>query len=245
MKSISILTVSLLVATGAVGADTAKKPSWKISGQLEESCSCNAACPCWFDSKPTMPSCSGNQVLFIKHGHYGKVSLDGLALASFVESPENQTMMQSYGKWKFSYLYIDAKANPAQREALEQIGKIVEPFAGSKNTKVRFVPIARQTAGDEHRITVGDYGSFRGKLLEGGLGGSSKISNPPGADPLHAEYRQGRAASVTYRDAGQNWNFKGTNYMLGDFTLTSEQYAKYGAGLAQKMAAMKAAPKKS
>ena len=244
MKTISILTVSLLVATGAVGAESAKKPSWKISGQLEESCSCNAACPCWFDSKPTMPSCSGNQVLFIKHGHYGKVSLDGLALANFVESPENQTMMQSYGKWKYSYLYIDEKATPAQREALEEIGKIVEPFAGSKNTKVRFAPITRQVVGGEHRITVGNYGAFRGTLLEGGLGGQSKLTNPPGADPLHAEYRQGRAASVTYHDAGKSVNLKGTNYMLGDFTLTSAQYEKFHAGLAQKMAAMKAAPKK-
>lgn len=244
MKSFAILTVSLLLAAGASGADSAKKPSWKISGQLEESCSCNAACPCWFDSKPTMAGCGGNQVLFIKHGRYGKVPLDGLAIGNVVESPENQTMMQSFGKWKFSYLYIDEKANAEQRAALEEIGKTVLPLAGSKNTKVRIVPIKREIVGDEHKVTIGKYGSFRGKLLEGGLGGAPKIKNPPGADPLHAEYQQGRAASVTYRDAGQNWNFKGTNYMLGDFSLTSGQYEKYSAGLAQKMAAMKA-PKKN
>jgi hypothetical protein len=244
MKSFAILTVSLLLVAGAVGAGNAKKPSWKISGQLEESCSCAAACPCWFDSKPTMASCSGNQVLFIKHGRYGKVSLDGLAIANFVESPENQTMMQSFGKWKYSYLYIDEKANAEQRAALEEIGKTVMPFAGSKNTKLRFAPIARQTVGDEHRITVGKYGSFRGKLLTGGLGGTPKLQNPPGADPIHAEYQQGRASNVTYHDAGQNWTLKGTNYMLADFSVTSAQYEKYHAGLAQKMGSMKASPKK-
>ena len=244
MKSFSILTLSLLLVVGASAADSAKKPSWKISGQLEESCSCNAACPCWFDSKPTMPSCSGNQVLFIKHGHYGNVSLDGLAIANFVESPENQTMMQSFGKWKYSYLYLDEKANPAQRAALEEIGKIVQPFSGSKNTKVRFVSITRQMVGGEHRVTVGKYGAFRGTLLEGGLGGPSKLTNPPGADPIHAEYQQGRASSVTYHDAGQSLNLKGTNYMRADFSVTSAQYEKYSAGLAQKMAAMKAPPKK-
>ena len=245
MKSFAILTISLLFVAGASGAGNPKKPSWKISGQLEESCSCNAACPCWFDSKPTMPSCSGNQVLFIKHGRYGDVSLDGLAVANFVESPDNQTMMQSFGKWKYSYLYIDEKANAEQRKALEEIGRTVTPLTGSKNTKVRFAPITREMAGEEHKITIGKYGSFRGKLLEGGLGGKSKLTNPPGADPIHAEYQQGRAASVTYHDAGQNWNFKGTNYMLADFTVTSAQYEKYHAGLAQKMGAMKAAPKKS
>ena len=244
MKSFAILTVSLLLVAGAAGAESAKKPSWKISGQLEESCSCNAACPCWFDSKPTMASCRGSQVLFIKRGRYGNVPLDGLAIAHFVESPENQTMMQSFGKWKYSYLYLDEKANPEQRKALEEVGKTVLPFSASKNTKVRFVPIARQMVGDEHRITVGKYGSFRGKLLEGGLGGTAKLKNPPGADPIHAEYQQGRTSSVAYHDAGQSWSFKGTNYMLGDFSVTSAQDEKHSAGLAQKMAAKKAPPKK-
>src|SRR4051812_43566896 len=122
MKSFAIFTASLLLVASVSAAESARKPSWKISGQLEESCSCAAACPCWFDSLPTMSSCSGNQVLFIKRGHYGKVPLAGLAIAQFVESPDGQTMMQSFGKWKYSYLYIDEKANAAQREALEQIG---------------------------------------------------------------------------------------------------------------------------
>ncbi len=246
MKSLAvlaILSISLALAASAAAA-SAEKPTWKISGQLEESCSCDAACPCWFDSKPTMPSCSGNQVIFIKHGRYGGVPLDGLAIASFVQSPEHQTMMQSFGKWNFSYLYIDEKATAAQREALEAIGKTVMPYAGSKNTKVRYAPITRSIAGGEHTVTIGHYGSFRGHLLEGGLGGTPKLMNPPGADPLHAVYQQGRAARVTYSDAGQSWNFKDSNYMLADFTVNSAQYEKYHAGLAQKMAGMKKPQKK-
>src|SRR5438046_3791999 len=112
MKTVFLVFVAItMTIPPALGAPKEEKQvKWKISGQLEESCSCNAACPCWFDSKPTMPSCSGNQVLFIQHGRHGNVSLDGLAIANFVQSPENQTMMQSFGKWKFSYLYIDEKA---------------------------------------------------------------------------------------------------------------------------------------
>ena len=79
-----------------------KATKWKITGQLEEACSCNAACPCWFDSKPTRMTCGGNQVLFIQKGNYGNVKLDGLAIANYAESPEDQTMMDSFGKWKFS-----------------------------------------------------------------------------------------------------------------------------------------------
>ena len=35
------------------------KTPWKITGQLEEACSCDAACPCWFNSKPTKMTCGG------------------------------------------------------------------------------------------------------------------------------------------------------------------------------------------
>src|SRR5206468_2546903 len=56
------------------GADQPKdKTPWKINGQLEEACSCDAACPCWFNSKPTKMTCGGGQVLFIETGKYGTV----------------------------------------------------------------------------------------------------------------------------------------------------------------------------
>jgi hypothetical protein len=48
-----------------------------------------------------------------------------------------------------------------------------------------------------------------------------------------------RISSLTYTDADQNWKHEGTNYMQGSFNVTSEQFAKHAAGLAQKMAAMK------
>src|SRR5437870_7568061 len=65
------------LALGAPKEEKTKSTKWKITGQLEEACSCNAACPCWFDSKPTRATCGGNQVLFIQKGNYGNVKLDG------------------------------------------------------------------------------------------------------------------------------------------------------------------------
>ena len=229
----------VICATSSIAADAKKGAAWKITGQLEESCSCDAACPCWFDSMPTKMMCDGYQALFIKKGSYGKVALDGLAIANAVQSPEGQTMMKSYGKWNFSYLYVDEKASPEQRKALEEIGKTILPYAGSTKTEIRVVPIKRKIEGKEHEITIGDLGTFQGHLIEGGLGGTPKITNPPGADPLHHEYQQGRTTKFTYTDADQNWNAKDSNYMLGTFTLDSAQYAKFSAGLAQKMAGMK------
>ena len=237
------LIIIALAATFTLGASNeTKKVSWKITGQLEEACSCAAACPCWFDSKPTRTTCGGNQVLFIQKGNYGNVKLDGLAIANYAQSPENQTMMDSFGKWNFSTNYIDEKANPEQRKALEAIAMTVLPSKnGSANFETKYVPITRKIEGKEHIITIGNVATFTGHLVEGGLGGNSKITNPPGADPLHHEYAQGKTSKMTYTDSGQNWDWQDSNYMLGTFTIDSAQYEKYAAGLAQKMAKKKPA----
>jgi hypothetical protein len=71
------------------------------------------------------------------------------------------------------------------------------------------------------------------------MGGSPKITNPPGADPLHREYAQGRTTTMTYNDAEQNWSWDNSNYMFGTFTVDNVQYEKFAAGLAQKMRQMK------
>jgi hypothetical protein len=233
------LTLFALFASLAGLAFAQEKKSgatkWKITGQLEEACSCSAACPCWFDSKPTKPMCSGNQVLFIEKGNYGKVKLDGLAIAEYGQSPENQTMMESFGNWNFSTNYIDEKASPEQRKALEAVATTVFGES-SKNLKTEYAPITRKIEGKNHIITIGNVASFHGMLVEGGLGGSSKITNPPGADPVHHQYSQGKTSKMVYTDSGQNWDWKNSNYMFGTFTVDSDQYAKYAAGLAQKMA---------
>jgi hypothetical protein len=230
--------VCLGLAATVVAEHAAKKTPWKIAGQLEEACLCNAPCPCWFDSLPTRMHCGGAQVVFIEKGRYGDVSLDGLSFAHYGQSPDGKTMMESFGAWDFSYLYLDERANAAQRKALEDISKTVMPWASSKNQKLAFVSIRRSVEGGEHKVAVGDHGRFAARLLDGGLGGASKIVNPPGADPLHHEYLQGRASQFVYNDAGQNWNTERTNYMLGQFEVNSEQYEKFAAGLAQKMAEM-------
>jgi len=236
--TVCIMVSLFVVATVVVSSAAEKKTSWKIAGQMEEACKCNAPCPCWFNSLPTGMNCGGTQVLFLDKARYGKLSLDGLALAHFGQSPDGQTMMNSYRNWTFSYLYIDERATPEQRKALEEIGKTVLPFASSKNIQIRYVPITRTVVGKEHTITVGQHATLSGHLIEGGLGGNPKIVNPPGADPIHHEYLQGRTTKFTYTDAGQNWTLENSNYMFTKFSTNSAEYEKYTAGLAQRMEKM-------
>ncbi len=230
-------TILVARAADAPKAQPAKTP-WKIVGQLEEACSCSAACPCWFGSKPTRMTCGGGQFLFIEKGTYGSVPLDGLAVGDMVESPEGKTMMESFGSFKFSYVYVDEKATPPQREALMAIAKVIGSDSSPKK-EVRQVAITRTIQGKEHTITLGQYGKFSGHLIEGGLGGAVRIVNPPIADPLHEEYEQGTTTQIAYNDTGNDWHFENSNYMFGTFQLDSEMYDKYAAGLAQKMAQQK------
>src|SRR5881628_781787 len=117
--AVAFAGAALIVQAAEAPKTAPAKAPWKIVGQLEEACSCNAACPCWFGSKPTRMTCGGGQFLFIDKGTFGDVPLDGLTVGSMVESPEGQTMIESYGNWKFDYIYIDEKASAPQRDALK------------------------------------------------------------------------------------------------------------------------------
>src|SRR5436309_6886001 len=174
----SIVTIAIVCAISALNvparaAAAVDKTPWKVSGELEEACSCRAACPCWFKSLPTRMTCDGAQIIFINKGRYGKTPLDGLAMGQFVQSPEHKSMFESFGNWNFDYVYIDEKANEEQRQALKDMAAHLFPLA-AKAREFRYVPITRKIERDEHASTIGDYGMFSGHLLEGGYGGAPK-----------------------------------------------------------------------
>ena len=236
MRSRSVLVILLLLTALSVFAEEKKTAPWKMSGQLEEACSCNAACPCWFGSKPTRMSCSGGFALFIDKGSYGDVSLDGLGAAFIGANKAGTTMMESMGDWDFVNIYIDEKANPEQRKALEAIMRSTSPPAAPpERTRIAFVPVTRKIEGAEHIVTIGSFGGFSAHLMPGGMGGTPTITNPPGADPIHREYQQGVTTKQTYTDSGKKWDWSNSNYMYGTFQTDSDEYAKFTQAMAQQM----------
>src|ERR1041384_7089408 len=177
MKKIpSQIILAALMACGAVSlgaadeSGNADKTPWKVTGELEEACSCRAACPCWFKSQPSRMTCDGVQAIFIQKGRYGKTPLDGLALAQFVQSPEGKSMFESFGNFNFDNVYIDEKATEDQRSALKALAAHFFPPA-AKTREFRLVSITRKIEGAEHSITVGQYGAFAAHLIDGGYGG--------------------------------------------------------------------------
>ena len=231
------LVVMAATAHPALAGPDASAPAWKIAGQLEEACTCDSACPCWFGNKPTRMSCGGGEFLFIEKGNYGNVNLDGLAVGGMVESADGKSMMESFGSWKFNNVYIDEKATPEQRSALDTLAKVMLEGDASPHREVRYVPLKRTIDGDLHKISLGQYGSFSGHLVDGIMGGHPKIVNPPMADPLHKEYDQGTATSLKYTDAGNDWNYAGTNYMYGTFEVDNVEFEKFAAAMSKMMQA--------
>lgn|GEM_PF-815225 len=244
LKRVLLVLFSLTLAVVTVSLWAAEKPaeaqkaSWKIAGQLEEACKCNAACPCWFGAKPTHMNCGGQLVYFITKGQYGTVALDGLSFARMAQSPDGKSMVETSGNWLFDYLYIDEKASAEQRKALEEIAWATE-HKESSNVQVRYVPITRTVDGKVHKVAVGQYGTFSAHLFESALGGAPKITHAPGADPMRAEFLQGTTLIFKYNDASQDWNSQNSNYMFTNFDVNSAQYEKFNAMMMQMMDEMK------
>ena len=237
MKNIRLL-VSAFIVSGLAHAAEPGNPTWKVAGQLEEACSCNSPCPCWFKAVPTRMTCSGMQVIFIKKGNYGRTKLDGLAVAQFVQSPEGKSMFESFGKWKFDNVYIDESATEEQRAALKVLAGHFFPPPAAKR-EFFFAPITRRIEGQEHILKIGAVGACSAHLVGGGFTGAPKITNPPLADPTHKEWWQGETTSLTYTEAGQNWKFEKSNYMFNEFVVDNKTYEKHAAEMAKKMAASK------
>jgi hypothetical protein len=138
-------------------------------------------------------------------------------------------MMESMGNWNFNYVYIDEKASPEQRKALEAIAMQIAPPAAPKDkTKIQYAAITRKIEGKEHTVTIGNYGSFSAHLMESPMGGSPKIMNPMLPDPMHKEYSQGTTTHQAYNDAAQ-WDFSNSNYMHNQFTVTNKDYEAVAA----------------
>ena len=135
----------------AAGAQ-AKVPKWEASGDWFDVCKCNVPCPCEFAQAPSYGDCDGVLAWHINQGHYGTVSLDGLSLIAIASFKGNLWGGQTKAALG---LFIDAKADAKQREALQMIwggqaGGWMANFAGliGEMRGVEFVPIQFEIAED-------------------------------------------------------------------------------------------------
>jgi len=89
---------------------------WEFHGKQFVNCNCAYGCPCQFNALPTYGDCRAVIFFHIDTGHFGATRLDGLNAAFAVAWPG--AIHQGHGRMQ---PIIDARADPAQRQALHAI----------------------------------------------------------------------------------------------------------------------------
>jgi hypothetical protein len=122
-------------------------PTWKISGDYFEACSCDSVCPCptsGLAARPTQGYCDAGLVFHVERGVYGATTLDGLSFAVLLHTPGAMIA----GNWTVGVI-VDEKATTEQRDALTAIasgqaggpmaavGPLVGTFAGVEAKPIR------------------------------------------------------------------------------------------------------------
>src|SRR3954468_51475 len=95
--------------------------AWRVAGSYFESCNCDAICPCRrIDGVPggrsTHGECLGVLSWLIESGNVDDVRLDGLAVPLGLRYRDDEE-----GSPWTHIVYVDARADEVQREALESI----------------------------------------------------------------------------------------------------------------------------
>ncbi len=157
---------------------------WQLSGELIETCSCNAHCPCWFGAQELMKMDQGwcdNALLFrIQSGESGGVDLGGTTVAVGADFP-GPTLYDADGTAR---LYIDKTASDEQRAELETIfqgkaGGPMEVLGGLMSTwlPTTYCDIEIRDDGDELTARVGDVGEITSAVLKNEAGDAMTIRN--------------------------------------------------------------------
>src|SRR5213593_805163 len=156
-------------------------PSWQVSGQYYETCSCDFVCPCvpgQMAVRPSKGSCTFAMAFQIDRGSYGTVSLDGLGFIVLGLTPE----AMGKGNWSVGVI-ADDLAKSEQRDAIAAIasGAAGGPMAAlsglvGKMLGVESAPIRFDRTGVKWSVKAGDMVDM---AAEGAMG-----IDPTATEPL-------------------------------------------------------------
>lgn len=204
-------------------------PRWSLRGDWFDVCKCNIPCPCTFAQPPTFGDCDGVLAFHVREGRYGRVRLDGLNLVMVGYFNGNIWA----GAKVTGAIFMDARANEQQREALQAIfggraggwpGEFAKLFSEIRGVEV--APIAFEVADDlaYWRVEVPGKAIAAAEALTGPTsvpGKRCQTHNPPGAEMGPGSVATWGKATVDRADAfGFTWNRSGqsSKHMSFDWT---------------------------
>jgi hypothetical protein len=159
-------------------------PTWNISGQYYETCSCDYVCPCLpgqMAVRPSKGSCTFAMAFQIDRGQHEAVSLDGLGFIVLGLTPE----AMGKGNWSVG-LIVDERASMEQRDAITAItsGAAGGPMAALSPLVGSFVGVESAAIRFDRNGTK--WSVISPKLVDMAAEGAMGI-NPNATEPLHLE----------------------------------------------------------
>ena len=159
-------------------------PSWHVSGQYYETCSCDFVCPCvpsQMAVKPSKGTCTFAMAFQVDRGSFGALSLDGLGFIVLGLTPE----AMGKGNWSVG-LIADERASLDQRDAITAIasgaaGGPMSALSGliGKFLGVEIAPIRFDRSGAKWSVNASNLVDM---AAEGAMG-----INPESTEPLHLD----------------------------------------------------------
>jgi hypothetical protein len=193
--------------------------SWQLKGTYFEACNCNVACPCVFLSPPTEGHC---RVLIAWHVDRGKdeqTDLSGLNVAMAITTPG--TMIET--KWQAA-LYLDERANDAQKQALtkifagqagghpEALASFVEDVLGVASVKIDY-----QAQGKRRSLAIPNIAEAEIEAIEGQGGGQVTISGHPLCVAPGEPAVVAKSKRLEYTDHQMTWAISDSNGFYSPF----------------------------
>jgi hypothetical protein len=220
---------ALLLATSASFSKSASKPKWAVEGLYVEACQCSIPCPCNFGQKPTHGNCDNTSVYQIKKGNYEEVQLDGLYVVLVGSSPAGERYVDTVGNLTFARYYVDERANPRQRQALEEIARVLNASylrlptrKLSANEEVKVVPIKADVTADRADVTIPGVLQFSTRRLHGAENQKPiEILNGAVLTEWMPQIWAGESKTYKY-DGVKKWDYSGRSAYFARFIANSD-----------------------
>ena len=190
-------------------------PSWSISGQYFETCSCDFVCPCITGQmavRPSKGSCTFAMAMQVERGSFGKVPLEGVAFIVLGFTPAEM----GKGNWSVG-LVIDERATAEQRDAITAIasgaaGGPMAPLSGliGKFLGAEQAPIRIDRTGIKFTVTAGNLVDM---AAEGAMGIDPAATEPLFIDntghPVSSRLALAHASKSHVHALGLTWDDTG------------------------------------
>lgn len=197
---------------------------WWAKGILLESCNCQLLCPAHvnFKQRCTNEVCHAYWAPHIEEGRFGAVPLDGLNAVLAFETPQ----VMASGGWTQA-IYIDERADEAQRQALERIfsglvgaGWAVLAQFVAKRLETRFVPIHFRDEGRRRKsMLIEGYFATSVETVKG-ADRTREVALENAFNQIHGPSHILCLGTTRYADQGLSQTTEGSHALYSRFSWT-------------------------